>query len=64
MYVSKIIHFFSSSGQRDNETDTIGDEEEKRLSLAYERLHNFPKTLLDQFSVTIHTLDISHNEFE
>lgn len=50
--------------QRDNDADSIANEEDKRLSLAYERLHTFPKTLLEQFSVTIHTLDISHNQFD
>ncbi|GLV44151.1 Misexpression suppressor of KSR 4 [Carabus blaptoides fortunei] len=51
--------------QRDsNECQSVCNEDEKRLTLAYERLSSFPKTLLEQFAPTIHTLDISYNEFE
>jgi len=47
----------------DSNSDDVNNDENYRLSLAYERLHTMPKLLL-QLGPVITILDISHNEFE
>lgn len=44
--------------------DALNQEYSKRLSLAYERLHNVPKILKQEFAPYIQILDISNNEFD
>lgn len=56
-----LIIFLGNRGHNENESYSV---EDKRLSLAYEKIEAFPRTLLDQFSYTIQILDISHNEFQ
>ncbi|XP_044742400.1 leucine-rich melanocyte differentiation-associated protein-like isoform X2 [Chrysoperla carnea] len=45
-----------------NEVYMYSSDEDKRLTLAYEKLKTIPQPLIDRFALAVHSLDISHNE--
>lgn len=57
------IFAYNILGQREDENQSNCDENNKRLTLAYEKLIFFPKSLKEQFCNTTKILDISHNNF-
>ncbi|KPJ09470.1 hypothetical protein RR48_08921 [Papilio machaon] len=42
--------------------DGSGDDDDTRLTLAYENLYEVPRTIVERFSDHIKYLDISHNK--
>lgn len=67
-YQTDVTTYFKFKGQTNLKTsamrsDGIGNDENYRLSMAYERLQRIPAIILEEIAPYVKILDISHNEF-